>query len=403
MPRLLFTDRFVAGARAEKTSQVEFFDARTPGLALRISRGGRKAWAYHFTSPASGKRARMSIGSYPATPLAAARTRVIEAKRLVEEGRDPRGVSTSSTRTISDLIELFLEKHARPNLRSAGAIERRLLKNVVPIIGSVRAAQFDRRDMNRVVDPVLGRGRRVEATRVFEDLRSVLRWAARRGDLERNPVEGMARPHTATARERVLSADELRHLWGSLAEVLSRSEACQRIVKLCLATGQRVGEVAGLQVAELDLQARLWLLPGLRTKNGHAHAVPLSEMALSVVKESLPGARGPFVFANASGGAPLPPMAVARTIARAQERFGLAHWTMHDLRRTAITGMAELGVAPIVMGHVVNHRSVTKAGVTLTVYSHYDYAREKRDALDRWGARLASIVGDEGADAPPGE
>ena len=55
--------------------------------------------------------------------------------------------------------------------------------------------------------------------------------------------------------------------------------------------------------------------------------------------------------------------------------------------------MAKLGISPIVLGHVVNHRSVTKAGVTLSVYAQYDYAKEKRQALDLWADRLAAIVG----------
>jgi (2Fe-2S) ferredoxin len=85
--------------------------------------------------------------------------------------------------TVAAIIESFLEKHARPNLRSADEIERRLAKNVTPVIGSVKLAELHRRDMNRVVDPVLKRGRRVEAGRVFEDLRAVVRWAVARGDL----------------------------------------------------------------------------------------------------------------------------------------------------------------------------------------------------------------------------
>jgi integrase len=74
-------------------------------------------------------------------------------------------------------------------------------------------------------------------------------------------------------------------------------------------------------------------------------------------------------------------------------RFGIASWSAHDLRRTALTGMARLGVAPIVLGHVANHRTTTRAGVTLAVYSQYTYDKEKRAALDLWGSRLAEIVG----------
>jgi len=73
-------------------------------------------------------------------------------------------------------------------------------------------------------------------------------------------------------------------------------------------------------------------------------------------------------------------------------RFGIAPWSAHDLRRTAITGMARLGIAPIVLGHIANHRSTTRAGVTLSVYSQYTYDKEKRAALELWAQRVGAIT-----------
>jgi integrase len=169
---------------------------------------------------------------------------------------------------------------------------------------------------------------------------------------------------------------------------------CQRIIKLCLVTAQRVGEVVGIVPAELDLTAREWRLPGNRTKNAHAHVVPLSDLAIQIIKEAMAGAgEGAPLFLCGDG--PLAGAAVARTILRANKdgRFGIASWSAHDLRRSALTGMARLGVAPIVLGHVANHRSTTRAGVTLAVYSQYAYDKEKRAALELWANRLAAIVG----------
>ena len=143
--------------------------------------------------------------------------------------------------------------------------------------------------------------------------------------------------------------------------------------------------------AELDLKRREWHLPGTRTKNGHAHWVALSDLAIRIISEALADAGNSACVFPSNGGA-LPAMAVARTIARAQERFGIAQWSAHDLRRSAITSMARLGVPPIILGHVANHRTTTKAGVTLGVYAHHDYASETRQALDRWSAHLANIV-----------
>ncbi|MGZ8399735.1 MAG: site-specific integrase [Methyloceanibacter sp.] len=200
----------------------------------------------------------------------------------------------------------------------------------------------------------------------------------------------MRKPITPGPRERVLSDDELRKLWRSLPDALARSRACQLIIKLCILTGQRVGEIAGMTRDELDLKARVWNIPGRRSKNGHAHTVPLSGAAIAIIKDA-PGDH--FLFPD-YGGSSLSGHAVARTIRLAQARFGLAQWTAHDLRRTCVTGMAKLGVPPIVIGHAINHRSVTKAGVTLGVYVQHTYASEVRTALCMWADRVAGIVAD---------
>jgi len=410
MPRVALTDRFAATARPDTSGRTDYFDTTVKGLALRVSEGG-KAWTFNFTSPRDGKRARLTLGTYPATSLAGARALAIEARGHAEAGTDPRDVfaaQDATAMTVTGLIASYLAKHARPSLRTAAAIERRLYKNVVPIIGGIKIGDLHRRDMNRVVDPVIARGRLVEASRVFEDFRAVVRWGVARGDLDSNPIDGMSKPSAGAPRERVLSDDEIRTLWNGLPKSLARTKTCQRIIRLCLLTAQRVGEVAGMRRDELDLSARTWALPGSRTKNGHPHLVPLSELAMTIIREALADAGdSPFVFP--CGAAPLAPHAVARTIARAQEtgedrpqgRFGIAHWTAHDLRRTALTKMAELGVAPIVLGHVANHRTTTKAGVTLSVYTRYDYAKEKRAALDLWADRLAAIIDGRGADVVP--
>jgi integrase len=409
MPRLSLTDRFVAGAKPPAGVRVDYFDEKTAGLALRVSPGGWKSWTFHFTSPGDGKRARITLGTYPATSLSGARTRATEARQHLEADRDPRTVfadEAAGAMTVAALVESYLAKHVRPNLRTAKETERRFNKNIVPEIGGVRLSDLHRRDINRVVDPILARGKPTEASHAFEDMRAMLRWALARGDIDRNPADGMKKPATAGARDRVLADDEVRTLWDDLPQAFAKSKSTQRIVKLCLVTVQRVGEVAGMDLAELDFKTKNWTLPGVRTKNGHAHVVPLTDLAISIIKEAAGDrTKGP-VFWNAEGDGPLPPRAVAKTIAAAQRvrpgkdtaRCPIAEWTAHDLRRTGVTGMARLGVAPIVLGHVVNHRSITKAGVTMSVYAHYDYASEKREALELWAERLSGLVNGFAAD-----
>jgi integrase len=118
--------------------------------------------------------------------------------------------------------------------------------------------------------------------------------------------------------------------------------------------------------------------------------VPLSDLAIEIIEEAMADAgAGAAVFPGGD------PVNVGNTIRRANVagRFKIADWSAHDLRRTALTGMARLGIAPIVLGHVANHRSTTRAGVTLAVYSQYAYDKEKRAALDLWAERLTAIIG----------
>jgi integrase len=391
MPRVALTDLFCKTSKplGERT---DYFDETVTGLALRVTEKGHRSWTFLFTSPRDGKRARATIGTYP-------------APRLVLAGQATAGM------TVAGLVEAYLVDPEKAALRSKAEIERRLRKNVVPIIGEVKLAALRRRDVRNVTDAILKRGRKVEATRVFEDVRAMVRWAVQNEYLDANPLDGMGRPAEVTPSNRVLSEDEIRTLWQSLPDALERSVQCQRIIKLCLVTSQRVGEVAGIVAAELDLKAREWRLPGSRTKNGHPHVVPLSDLAIEIIKEATAdnekrakknGSKSsPSLFPCGEGS--LSPVAVARTILRANEiskerplgRFGIAPWSAHDLRRTALTGMARLGVAPIVLGHVANHRTTTRAGVTLAVYSQYTYDKEKRAALDAWSDRLCAIIGNE--------
>jgi integrase len=410
MPTVALTDRFCQSAKPIKGQRTDWFDQTIRGLALRVTERGHRSWCFHYRSPRDGKRARATIGTYPSTTLAVARSKATEARGHVEAGQDPRltlaGQGTAGM-TIAGLIDAYLADPEKAELRSRSEIERRLRKNVMPVIGAVKLSELRKRDVRDVTDAILKRGRKIEATRVFEDARAMIKWAVENEYLDANPIDGMRKPAEATSRNRVLSDDEVHQLWIGLPKALSRSIQCQWIIKLCLVTSQRVGEVAGIRIkpkdgrpAEIDLKAREWRLPGERTKNKHSHVVPLSDLALKIIKEALIAAGDAEVLFPCGTGS-LSPVAVARTILRANQkikerplgRFNIAPWSAHDLRRTALTGMARLGVAPIVLGHIANHRTTTRAGITLAVYTQYQYAPEKRQALDLWADHLAAIVG----------
>jgi integrase len=321
--------------------------------------------------------------------LAAARGKAIEARSEVEAGNDPRRTGqTAADMTFAALTDLYLADPKTVALRSRDEIERRVRRNLLPAIGALRFSDLRRRDVRNITDAMLRRGVPTEANHVFGDVRAMLRWAVANEYLTVDPLQGVEKPAAAVVRERSLSDEEVHALWHVLPAALPAVQA-QRIVKLCLLTGQRIGEIARMERAELGLRAQEWRLPGSRTKNGHPHVVPLSAAALEIIQDALADAgQSAAVFPGGN------PVNVGNMIRRANVagRFGIAPWSAHDLRRTCISGMAGLGVAPIVLASVANHRSLTRAGVTLAVYSRYDYERRLISGLSGLQQSLRAML-----------
>ena len=120
-------------------------------------------------------------------------------------------------------------------------------------------------------------------------------------------------------------------------------------------------------------------LPGSRTKNGRQHTIPLTPTARAILagRERAEGA----VFYCQSW---------QYLKEQLDARCGVKDWTLHDLRRSAASGMASIGIAPHVVEAVLNHVSGAKAGVA-GVYNRYDYRVEKIDALAKWDAHLSHL------------
>lgn len=415
MPVVKLTDKFCENAKPLGT-QTDYFDSVTTGLALRVSSGARTFYL-HFTKPGSGKRARFKLGPYPGLSLAKAREKAKDVRGQVIDGTDPVAEKKASEagQTVRDLVDNYIERQASKH-RSTDEIARRLRKNVSDVIGDIKLASLHRRDLTRCIDKVKDRGADVEANRVFEDMRAMIRWARGRGDLDNNLMEGMKKPTKVKERDRYLTADEIKTVWTALAEA-DMWESTRRILRLCLITGQRVGEVAGMTRDEFSDNQRTWTIPAERSKNKRKHVVHLSDSAMRIIREQLADVRAlserkdravpRYVFPapggrNAVGAASIPKALKRLEVVKGTTStvLGVPPWTPHDLRRTAATGMEEIGVSPFIIGHVLNHVSATKASITSKVYARYDYAKEKERALDLWAARVTGIVEGNGDVVP---
>lgn len=417
------TARFVETVAADG-SRLEIRDAVARGLELRVSPAGAKIWALRYRRPADRAKRTVTLGAYPTFSLEDARRWATEIRSGLARGLDPAAQrdQRKAAETFAEIAEEWIERHGKPN-KSPRALrdDRSMLdRHVLPTIGHLKALEISKRDLIALFDAVsskddarnsrTGAGRRLthRPNRVFELVRAIFRWAMGRDLISADPTLGMSPPiKKEKPRERELSPDEIQKLWRFLehAPEAPRSQRGQSDVPmsrataiallLSLATAQRIGEVTGIAMVEIDLShtASMWTVPGARSKNGEPNRVPLSPVAVRLVRAAMQLAGGaPWLFPSPKGDAPTGSHAPTRALGRAREALGVEDFRVHDLRRTAATRMAEMGISPHTISVVLNHVSARRGTITGKVYNRYGYDREKREALDAWGARLEKIV-----------
>jgi integrase len=199
--------------------------------------------------------------------------------------------------------------------------------------------------------------------------------------VETNPVVNTNKAVEGGSRTRILSKGELRSIWNALAD-----DDFGDIVKLLALTGQRRDEIGSLRWDEVDLDNALISLPPERTKNRRSHNIPLSPLALAIMKKR----HGVHDYVFGKRGTGYQGWSGSKELL--DQRVSIADWRLHDLRRTMSTVMHdELGIAPHVVEAVLNHVTGHRSGVAGT-YNRALYTREKATALARWADYLIAAV-----------
>ena len=407
------TERFIQSVKPPEKDKVDHFDVVVTGLALRVSYGGGKSWVVLYRSPVErdkrghGKLRRMTLGKYPAISLEKARELAGNICDLVERGDDPQlekrqakssgRVHRGSPVAVADGVARYIEEHVKvrnkPRKRADGSRfwerEQLLLRHVVSNLGGMAITDVTRKDvmaMHRQIEKAAGA---IAADRAAEALRAAFNWLEDTELVDGVPSIRLARKarRGIATRHRVLSDDEIRAVWANLDD----NGPFGTIVRLLLLTGQRRSEVAEMRWLELDLENGLWKIPPERTKNQLPHVVPLASLAVALLesRERI----GEYVFTTTST---TPFSGFSRSKQRLDGRLGFHDWTLHDLRRTFVTRLNELGIPPHVVEACVNHISgVAKAGVA-GVYNKAEYLPEREAAMERWAAVLHGIVTEQG-------
>ncbi len=395
MPRIRLTKTAIDALPTSKLDVV-YWDAGYPGFGVKVTPKGRKVFIVLYRTGGAGSKLRKyTIGPYGRVTLHQARVaaqRVFAAKL---EGRDPAAEKREAKRRVvadrvEDLLETFIAQRLSQN-RSGGEISRLLRREVGKPWAGRSIHEVSKRDVVEVVTAIEQRGAPVAANKALKAIKTFLRWCVGRAVLDQSPAEGVPLPSKEVARDRVLDDSELARVILAAREI---GGPYGGIVELLALTGQRREEVARLQRKELDLAQRVWTLPKSRTKNAKTHVVHLSHQSMAVLKHA--DQPGPYVF-SLLGTKPF------REFSRAKRRLdqlsGVTDWRLHDLRRTCVSGMARLGVAPHVADKILNHQAGTISGVA-AVYQRHEFLSERKEALERWAAHVAHIVAEASGELP---
>lgn len=284
-----------------------------PGLYLRVASTGARNWILRTMV---GKRRRdMGLGGYPEVPLAEARDRAREARRKVSEGVDPieqrkaARVNLVQTPTFAECVKSTINaKRAEwKNAKHADQWRNTLESYANPVIGKMPVDQVDLPHIERILAP-LWNTKTETASRLRARIEAVLDWATvsrhRRGD---NPARWkgnldvlLAKPNKVRKVEHhaAMPVEAMHHF---IADLRTRDGMAARALEFLILTAVRSGEVRGATWDEIDMEARIWTIPGERMKAGKEHRVPLNARALEILK-GLPRIAGcAYVFPSPTG------------------------------------------------------------------------------------------------------
>jgi integrase len=388
--------KFVEGSIARLAvpageKELVIFDEALPGFGVRKFAGGKASFFVKYR--VAGKQRKLTLGPVAPGNLAEMRRAAADVMAKARAGQDVaeerKAASAATGATLGELVPRFLLfKHGKVSAEYHYQLNLFLNRYWAPLHG-VPVEALRRGKIVALLDQLVDAHGATGADRAAAALSSFFAWAIERSYVELSPVIGISRRATGGARERVLTKAELIAVWNAAGDFDYAA-----IVRLLILTGQRKSEIGNLEWSEVDFERKQIALGAGRTKNKRAHILPLNSAALEILR-AVPRRSGrQYVFGDGARG--------YQGWSKAKERLDarlpadMPHWTLHDLRRSVGTHLNEEGLAePHIVEAILNHVSGSKSGVA-GVYNRAAYAKQKRQALDLWGAWIgAALAGRE--------
>jgi integrase len=356
------------------------------GLYLQVTPSGARTWIFRFKL--QGRSREMGLGPLHTVKLAEAREKARECRKLVMKGIDPiearnakraeARLAAATAMTFEQSAEAYIAAHKAgwKNPKHAGQWPSTLKTYVYPVFGSLPVQAIDTGLVMKAIEPIW-QVKPETASRVRGRIESVLDWPKVRGYRDgENPARWRGHlDHLLPARSKVAAVDHQAALpYGEMGEFIAslreHEGLAARGLEFLTLTAARTGEVIGATWAEIDMEQRIWAIPGSRMKGGREHRVPLSGAAMSILENLTDRANnGPFPISN---------MAMNMLL----RRMGKDELTVHGFRSSFRDWAAECThfpaeVAEMALAHAVGDK-------VEAAYRRGDLFMKRRQLMDAW-------------------
>lgn len=359
------------------------------GVYFRVSNEGTGFWIFKYTF--NSKRCELSFGKYPEMSLREAREKGLAFRKqlanqinpLIEKARE----KTNPFKTVNDLAIHWLDELSR-RIKHPEIPERVYLKDIKPVIGQVTLKDLRATDVKRVIDKIsTGENPRPTiANDALGYMKQIFNHGVKLDVMLGNPAAAFKPSDaggTESSRERTLSLKEIESLFSAMERHKCQFGVSNMLsVKLLLLTGVRKNELLQAKWVEVDLENRCWTLPKERTKTNKEFKIPLANEAVECFNH-LKGLAfdSDYVFPARRAGkrfSHVSPDTLNRALSGLLKKSDvpIPHFTVHDLRRTYRSLLAQLGVLPHIAERCLNHKLKGVEGV----YDTYDYFDERIEA-----------------------
>lgn len=370
------TDKKIASLKAD-TKRLDVHDTLLTGFGVRVTPKGLKTFFVVYRT--NGKQKREKIGYYPQMSLSQARQKAQEF--LIKASSGELDKSQVRELTVEEAFNEFVEKHINIHNKDKTCTRNRIYNNFVALYKDKSIKEITKLDIHNALDKMMKRDAPIQANRVLAGIKKFMRWCSQRDYIVSNPAIDLSPPAKETPCDRVLNIEEAQILYNYANKL---GYPFGPYFQLLFLTGQRRNEVAKMKWSEINFETSMWVIPASRAKNEKEHNVPLSHQALKILRHMPRFSYSDYVFTT-TGKTPISGMSkVKKTI---QNNIELEHWTIHDIRRSVATRMAELKVPPHIIEKIINHASGIISGVA-RIYNQFGYDDEKREALQLWADYL---------------